>query len=340
MKKDNQKLLDLLSKKLTDQLDGDEQHQLNDLLDQDKDQHDFARQTEKVWNQSAKYQTEFTPDVEKGLKRFNQHKSPLKVASRNKQQSKSRSLTNFLRIAAAVVLLIGVGWWWQSGGTSVEPSEMLVFTANNQSKEVILPDGSQIVLNRDAELRYSEGLKGDQREVHLTGEAFFDIAKNPDRPFIVHTNAADIKVLGTSFNVRANPDESFTELMVKTGKVDFINNRNPEEHWYANPSDVISFENDSQQMTRTTDRSFNALAWQSGQLVFAGNAITEIVNHLARRYQVDFDLSQTELDNCPYTVDFIDTSLDECLEILTSGFGASWKKSDNGTYHIIGGSCN
>lgn len=332
--------MNLLSKKLADQLEGDEQHQLNNLLGQDQGQRDFASQVEKVWNQSAKYQTEFTPDVEKGLKRFNQHKSPLKVASRTTQQSKSRSLTNFLRIAAAVVLLIGVGWWWQSGGTNVESSEMLVFTASDQSKEVMLPDGSQIVLNRDAELRYSKGLKGDQREVHLTGEAFFDIAKNPDRPFTVHTNAADIKVLGTSFNVRANPGESFTELMVKTGKVDFINNRNPEEHWYANPSDVISFENDSQQMTRSTDRSFNALAWQSGQLVFDGNVLTEVVDQMSRRYRIDFDLSQTESNNCPFTANFIETPLDEALEILTFSLGASWKQSDNGTYQIIGGSCN
>src|SRR5258705_4020135 len=82
-----------------------------------------------------------------------------------------------------------------------------ISTKPGSKSKIELPDGTQVWLNADSKLRYSQDFMGAYREVQLTGEAYFDVAKDKSRPFIIHTGPIDIRVVGTSFNVRAYPNE-------------------------------------------------------------------------------------------------------------------------------------
>ncbi|TFH20092.1 MAG: hypothetical protein E4H10_17050, partial [Bacteroidia bacterium] len=133
---------------------------------------------------------------------------------------KSRRLNPFWRTAAAVILLLGVGYLAQK---YLAPSpDMIAVLSGEQMKEVLLPDGSSVTMNKQAKLIYPEKFKRRQRELKLSGEAFFKVVSNPAQAFIVDVDQkALVRVLGTSFNI--NPDESGETISVQVleGKVAF-----------------------------------------------------------------------------------------------------------------------
>ena len=139
-----------------------------------------------------------------------------------------------LAIAAAIAVIVSIGIWM-----TLQPAAQNNIAATIQKKsevvagkgirsKLVLPDGTQVWLNSDSRLLYDEAFDGKQREVTLQGEAYFDVTKNPDRPFIVHTSAIDIRVLGTAFNVKSYPAEKTIETTLIHGLVEVINKNRPD----------------------------------------------------------------------------------------------------------------
>jgi len=124
----------------------------------------------------------------------------------------------FAAIAAGAGLLIGTFFYWPKSGTTTFANQ--VVTRNGSKSTMVLPDGSTVALNACSRLQYDADkfLKGN-REVTLTGEAYFDIRHDPAHPFIVHSGKVNIKVLGTSFNVKAYPEDKQIETTLISGKV-------------------------------------------------------------------------------------------------------------------------
>lgn len=137
-------------------------------------------------------------------------------------------------VAATVLLLLGVGWVFQQGGIKKQhggiyfeqtarakmKGELVeVFNGQSQPRLVSLPDGSSIVLQPHSRISYTLAFSGSKREVYLVGEAFFEIAKDAEKPFFVYANELVTKVLGTSFSVRAYADSATVDVAVKSGKV-------------------------------------------------------------------------------------------------------------------------
>ena len=98
----------------------------------------------------------------------------------------------------------------------------IISTPNQVINEYTLPDGSVVALNSNSKLVFPKQFNGDTREVTIEGEAFFDVKPNPEKPFIINAGKAQIKVVGTSFNVSAYPETETLEVVVKTGKVQVI----------------------------------------------------------------------------------------------------------------------
>ncbi len=141
----------------------------------------------------------------------------------------------FWPLAASVMLLIGIGWWINSQqvvNSSFDIPQLAIRKSDvefiekenksNQSIRLLLMDGSVIVLEKKAKVKYPKVFENDKREVFLVGEAFFEVAKNPKRPFIIYTQKLITKVLGTSFTIKANPDIEEERVVVKTGRVSVV----------------------------------------------------------------------------------------------------------------------
>lgn len=155
-----------------------------------------------------------------------------------------------------------------------------------------LADGSKIWLNADSKLSYPEVFNGNTREVFLTGEAFFDIAANPKKPFIVHLSSGSIHVLGTSFNIRAYENEA-VQTSVKTGKVAFIPayeaGKKPDTI-YITPDEKVTYrkavadDEADDAIVREITSAEDDKAWTEGRLVFRDKTLEEIASELERTF--------------------------------------------------------
>lgn len=122
--------------------------------------------------------------------------------------------------AASVLILISSGWFVMGNSSSGnEPKAEAIEAKKGSRSRSLLPDGTTVWLNAGSKISYIGDFTGATREVRLEGEAFFDVVKQPDRPFIVHTSGIDIKVLGTAFNVKSYPEEDSVETTLYRGSV-------------------------------------------------------------------------------------------------------------------------
>ena len=223
------------------------------------------------------------------LKKFSDEQAWEKVESRihnhsSSKPSKIRKLVShpLYRIAAAVLfaallLVSGYEVFYKSTGSYA----MLEITSTGKVlKPFTLPDGTVVSLNSNTSLKYPKTFAGKIREVSIEGEAFFEVKPDKSKPFIIHAGKAQIKVLGTSFNVCAYPDKKMVEVIVETGKVQVLN-KTPEP---VSANELILVRGDkgtlvysSNSLQKTTNQNPNFLAWKTRFLTFKAASLGEVV---------------------------------------------------------------
>ncbi len=228
----------------------------------------------------------------------------------------------FFKVAATVTVLLLAGWLlWQYGTQTLLNLTATVQenTRGNQS-EIILPDGSRVWLNAESKLTYYPNFGAGSRTVYLSGEAFFEVEKNPDIPFIIHLGAHRIQVLGTSFNVKSYEDEETVETSVITGKVMFVKKA---EHagkndsvYYITPNLKLALFKDSGQVETMRVDSREDMAWTQGKLVFKNESWDQIARILERTYDTAITFEDPALKNCRLTATFQKKTLEEVLELI------------------------
>ncbi len=199
--------------------------------------------------------------------------------------------------------------------TNIIPEEINLITYRGDKKEIYLPDGSKIVLNAESELIYPKEFNDSIREVTLIGEAFFDIKRNVNKPFIVNTNSIKIKVLGTSFNVKSYDKDKKVETTLVTGKVELIKDK--ETPIVLAPSQKAVFYKKENKLEIEEVKSLEVVAWKEGKLIFKKTSLQEVVIDLERKYNVKININSQKLLNYEYTGTFDNLSIDEVLKLLT-----------------------
>lgn len=149
-----------------------------------------------------------------------------------------------------------------------------------------LPDGSVVKLNASSEISFREVFEGNSREVFLTGEAFFDVAENPDKPFLVHSGSITTKALGTSFNVQAFGDDEQIEVVLASGKVEVSSSGSTLTTLL--PGEGVIYQNRDKSHRKKIADLEKALAWKDNRIVFEKASAEEILTYLERWYGVKF----------------------------------------------------
>ncbi|MCD2425346.1 FecR domain-containing protein [Niabella pedocola] len=253
-------------------------------------------------------------------------KMPLVVSPR---QSGSRRVKRVVRlaVAAVVILAIGTSLWMFNRKAGGWPSLKTVAATEHGSKsKLTLSDGSVVHLNTNSNLSYGAGFGRGTREVYLTGEAFFEVAHNPDIPFIVHTAEADIKVLGTVFNVRDYMDESKMETSLLKGSIELALATNKDRRIRLHPSDKVVIEKlsgttaDSRTVRLTninvTDSVVLETSWLQNKLAFADKSFSEIALDLKHRFGLTVVFKNPEVEHYRYTGVFDDSNAADVLNVL------------------------
>ena len=134
--------------------------------------------------------------------------------------------------------------------TNLPIAQNTVSTNLGSKSKIQLPDGSLVWLNADSRIIYKENFQGPFREVQLTGEAFFEVVKDKEHPFIIHTQSIDLKVLGTAFNVRSYTNEKKTETSLIRGSIEVTLHDNPDKKIVLKPNEKLIVQNNRFTMVR------------------------------------------------------------------------------------------
>jgi len=200
-----------------------------------------------------------------------------------------------------------------------------------EQKTVLLSDGTKIFLNGDSRFKYKSFTNSEKRIVGLDGEAFFDVARNEKKPFLIELSNAGIQVLGTSFNVKSYADDIEIETSVKTGKVAFsLKNK----FFSFKKSKTIFLEKGQKGIINKNDESLksglnkNEFAWMNNKLVFENTSLFNISKALYRTYGAVFEFENEGLKELKITAKFENENLDEILKMLEMTKGFSFEKRE------------
>ncbi|KQM72578.1 hypothetical protein ASE74_22775 [Pedobacter sp. Leaf216] len=252
----------------------------------------------------------------------------LKAAMRNEtQHQKVFKLKFFVRIAAAVLIIITVGLsiWKSSSPVSSNGNQLTVITGSKEQKRITLSDGSVVMLGPSAKIIYPKIFSSNSRHIILKeGEAFFDIAHQEQRPFTVHTTSGvDIRVLGTSFKVKSYQASKHIEVAVVTGKVS-VSNKNGNLGTLIK-DEFLTYDKDG---GRASIHKLKAAAFV--ELAFEGATLEQVINKLQYVYSIKISLSDTALNKLKTTAVFSSRQTpEEILDIICSLHHLKFNASKN-----------
>ncbi|MCC9019729.1 FecR family protein [Flavobacterium lipolyticum] len=206
-------------------------------------------------------------------------------------------------------------------------------TRAGEHAKIVLSDGTQIWLNAGSHVKYPVTFKGDTREIYLTGEAFFDVAKDKKHPFIIHTDKMDTKVLGTSFNVQAYPDQTTQEVSVLTGRVN-VKSTVTEENVYVTPGQKVVFKSHSNKLQTFKDIPMNSISlWRKHIIVFEDAPLPEVIATINRNYNVTVQIANKNLNNLKISAYFKELPAGQVVALVCNIINADYK-IESGTYVI------
>ena len=351
----------LVSLKLSGEATPDELAELTTLL---RDHPEWSLRMElftNIWK--SKTPKTVTPTTEPAINHFNRHLQRLSTHlanpvlqyetenpnPRSKQQAiganprKIRPIAAIATAAAilgAVILLTFYQHNTQPAKTQ-NPTQSqgynTVSTRPGSRSKLQLPDGTLVWLNADSRLSYKIDDQNPNREVTLTGEAYFDVAHDKNHPFLIHTPIIDIRVLGTSFNVQCYGNDKHTETSLFQGSIEVTLKHNPDKKIILQPSEKLIVQNgelaitniktkasdtDEPLMTvgkahyQQQDSSYVEMLWTKNKLAFDNRSLEEIAHQIERWYNVKVTITDDKLKTVRFTADFEDESIYKVMEAL------------------------
>ena len=263
-----------------------------------------------------------------------------KIKSPQKFQKSIFNYRNVLTKAAfiSMVLLSGfLGYQLISQNSPIKQVDNVlvyqsVFTRNGEIKEITLPDKSIVKLNNSSKIEYPiNGFKGEERVIKLSGEAYFEVTHNSQKPFIVKTDNFTVKVLGTSFNVKAYQIAENQNVSVVTGKVKLTTKGGNHEIFLSKGETAMI--NSKTKMLSKVNSKPNLLKWIVGTLVFDGDKFDEIVQKISLHFDVNIKINNKKID---YERSFVgsfenEEEINEVLDVLSYYYNFSYKIKDEKT---------
>lgn len=215
--------------------------------------------------------------------------------------------------------------------TKVKNNHLVI--PKGKTYQLLLSDGTRIRLNSETELIYPTRFTGNKREVTLIGEAYFEVAKNKEKPFIVKANGMEVKVLGTTFNICSYTEDRIASTTLIEGSV-AVQAEDGEEQTIS-PSEQFTFNRNNKKTTiRTVDTELYT-SWINGTYVFKNTPLEDIMTKLQRWHDFSVEFEDKALKRTRYSL-IVDkeTTLEHLLEIISYTSDIKLERTDNNTIHI------
>ena len=337
------KILRFLQNKGTSQ----ETEEVIRFLNQTEDESEIRRTLGSIWQKHEISTQGGNIDLDAVLKKVH-HRIGAPVTSTPVPDKSSLIIywTNvFYKVAAILFLpLLITTIWSLSRPNSKVISDQITWVELNTpmgaKMNFELPDGSKVWLNDGSKIKYPTRFTGSQREVLLEGEAFFEVAKNEKLPFILKNKSATVKVTGTSFNIRAYPDEQLYEATLNSGSIELeIPETGVKEghKMVMKPGEQIRLNTQTgkYEAKKVDAEAFNA--WINGKLLFRDAPLDEVMRKLERWYNADIVINSPELKNILITGTFQEEKLSQAMELLSFATPIKYsisnrKRKEDGSY--------
>jgi len=266
----------LLAKSLAGETNEKETRAIIDWLKQSPENRALYKQIKSDWKMMDSMNKQFNVDNawNKLHSRIIANESPLmKTDNFVMRERPHRFLLTPVRIAASIMLLALIGWSVLFFTNRMQTAYVTA-TIGERGKTVTLTDGSSVFLNGSSSIRYPKNFNHKIREVTLEGEAFFEVSPDKSKPFMIHANTANIKVLGTSFNVDASGDDRQVEVYVSTGLVEF-SDADDVSNKVLLKAGTIGLMHHNEITSRKAENA-NSIAWKTGIMTFHDTRLSEV----------------------------------------------------------------
>jgi ferric-dicitrate binding protein FerR (iron transport regulator) len=223
------------------------------------------------------------------------------------------------------------------GSASVEQPVMAMKhleTERGERAGVTFSDGTKIILNADSKLEFPKEFEANRREVYLDGEAYFEVAENKDRPFVIKTNRARVKVLGTELNVQAWNGDKRVGVGVRKGRVSVVSSDT------ASREEPVILEKFQRAVLEEGDTEFAVhnlekekfLYWLKDGLYFQNTPLPHVIKRLERRFNIEIQIGDPEVSNYKYTGALSEAQLEETLKVISVSLDIEFKRKED---HIL-----
>ncbi|MCB0490298.1 MAG: FecR domain-containing protein [Cyclobacteriaceae bacterium] len=323
-KEPNSEIENLITKSLTGEITSSQKAELEQWISEDPSHAKFFQQMKKSYDLSGRLsrnEEELDIDVNAEWSRFQNEIA--RKTEKLEDDSKQRSINIVWKIAAAVLLVVASGL---VVNYFTQQNQAFEFKAEAVPIVVSLPDGSQVSLNRNSSLSYTRSFGDEDRRVSLKGEAFFNVTPNKQKPFVISTNGAQVRVLGTSFNVKGGTNE--VEVIVETGLVR-LSAADNSKSVDLEPGDRGSFRGETGTIKKESNEDVNYLAWKTKKIIFENAGLERVAEVIEKVYGIDVVISIDVSPECEVTVMFDNQSLDAVLAVLESTLNLTYKREKN-----------
>lgn len=272
------------------------------------------------------------PSSQQTLKDRMRNRIRMNIAEAEQGTRKRRTITRRLAYtlsgaAAMFVLAFGIRFLLQKE-SATPPSgirgEIAVSNTTGGMHKQLLPDSSVVWLSPDSKLEYSQQFSGDNRQVRLTGEAFFQVREDARRPFIIYSNGIVTKVLGTSFRIRSFKETS-TEVAVATGKVSVTIEGDTHTEKVLLPDQHITYEPGDKQLAVDASPVASMLIWQKAGLSFTNTPVSKVIKALNAQFGVQISLKDESTASYSLNADFTNQNLPDILEMMQTSLNITYE---------------
>ncbi len=317
MKNENENISwELLAKDVSGELNAEEHLKLQQELSKNPD---IERQVKKLWGDAHYAQALNDIDTDGAWKNVRSQM----------QNNRIRHIKLLGAIAAILLIALATSVFF---GLFSQQQEITITTAQS-IEQVVLPDGTIVDLNFGSQLIYPESFSSDVRQVKLIGEAFFDVTRNEEKPFIIETDQLNIKVLGTSFNVKAYKNTTDSEVIVSSGKVR-VNAKQADYNVILKAGDAANYSTVSNKLATRKVFTPNYKAWKTKEIEFDNTALTEVLSTIEQTYHITIEIDESlRINDKVFNGTFSQYSLEHVLDAVCTSFNLKYNKQ-NGTYHI------
>ena len=296
---------ELLTKYMLNETTPVENETISRWLEQSEDNRRYFNHFKLIWDTARDLKIESNLDPETSWAEFKQLATDIKPGATVRSINQPK---RWLRVAAVWLTILGCAALIYTLNKPGKPN-LLTLQSNNVVRKITLADSSVVTLNKTSQLTYPDRFAGNTREVNLKGEAFFDVAHDKSKPFMIHVNGVTVRVVGTSFNIKSAGDS--TEVIVETGIVQVMQQ---EVEVRLKPKEKVMVKSGKFKKGNTQDDLYSY--YRSQKFVANNTPLWRLVEVLNEVYHVNIVIDNKKLGNRVITTTFKAGSLDGILDVI------------------------